>query len=80
MRARARLVRRAAPERALTPADLPASLGDPFAYLLGVVRGTVRVDDAHLSALPNNLTVVRILEAAKESMRTRRTVRLSGGC
>jgi len=66
------------PERALTPADLPTSLADPFAYLLGVVRGTVRVDDADPSALPNNLTVVRILEAAKESARTGRTVRLDG--
>jgi hypothetical protein len=34
------------------------------------------MDDADLSALPNNLTVVRILEAAKESARTGQTVRL----
>jgi hypothetical protein len=42
-----------------------------------VVRGAVRVDDADLSALPNNLTVMRILDAAMRSARTGRTVRLA---
>jgi hypothetical protein len=41
-----------------------------------VVRGEVRVDPADLSALPNNLTVMRILDAAKTSARTGRTVPL----
>ena len=64
------------PERVVTPPDRPAALGDPFAYFRAVIRGTVRMDDADLSALPNNLTVMRILDAAKESARTGRTVRL----
>jgi predicted dehydrogenase len=65
------------PERELRPAERPAALGDPFAYFRAVIRGAVRVDDADLSALPNNVTVMRILEAAKESARTGRTVRLA---
>jgi predicted dehydrogenase len=65
------------PERELRPAERPAALGDPLAYFRAVIRGAVRVDDADLSALPNNVTVMRILEAAKESARTGRTVRLA---
>ena len=64
------------PERVLTPPDRPAALADPFAYFRAVIRGTERMNDADLSALPNNITVMRILEAAKESARTGRTVRL----
>jgi predicted dehydrogenase len=64
------------PERVVTPPDRPAALAEPFAYFRAVIRGTVRMNDADLSALPNNLTVMRILEAAKESARTGRTVRL----
>jgi predicted dehydrogenase len=62
-------------ERTVTPPPRPESQGEPFAYLLAVIRGTVRVEDADLSALANNMTVMRILEAAKESARTGRTVR-----
>ena len=64
-------------ERTLSPPARPASHADPFAYLAGVVRGTIRMDDADLSALPNNMTVMRILSAAMESARTGRTVRLN---
>lgn len=64
------------PERVVTPPDRPAALSDPFAYFRAVIRGTLRMNDADLSALPNNLTVMRILEAAMESARTGRTVRL----
>ena len=65
------------PERELRPAERPAALADPFAYFRAVIRGAVGVDDADLSALPNNVTVMRILDAAKESARTGRTVRLA---
>ena len=54
----------------------PAPLNDPFAYLAAVVRGEVAVDAADLSSLPNNVTVVRILDAAKRSAETGRTVAL----
>jgi predicted dehydrogenase len=70
---------RVPPERAVEPPARPADEADPFAYLAAVVRGRVRVDDADPSALANNVTVVRILDAAKESARTGRAVRLGGG-
>ena len=53
-----------------------APLGDPFAYLAAVVRGEVAVAPADPSALANNVTVARILDAARESARAGRTVRL----
>jgi predicted dehydrogenase len=53
-----------------------APLGDPFAYLAAVVRGEVVVAPADPSALANNVTVARILDAARESARMGRTVRL----
>jgi predicted dehydrogenase len=57
----------------------PSPLGDPFAYLVAVVRGEVSVEPTDLSGLANNVTVARILDAARESARTRRTVRLAAG-
>jgi predicted dehydrogenase len=67
------------PERTLTPAARPPSYEDPFAYFRGVIRGTIPIADADLSALPNNVTVVRILDAARESARTGRIVLLKDG-
>jgi hypothetical protein len=59
------------------PDARPSPLGDPFAYLAAVVRGAVRVEPTDLSALANNVTVARTLDAARESARTGRTVRLA---
>jgi predicted dehydrogenase len=67
----------AGPEEVRQPDARPSPLGDPFAYFAAVVRGNVGVEPADLSALPNNLTVARILDAARESARTGRAVRLS---
>jgi predicted dehydrogenase len=64
------------PEETLSPGALPLPRQDPFAYLAAVVRGSVAVEPADLSALANNVTVARILDAARESARTGRTVRL----
>lgn len=65
-----------AAEETVSPPALPPSLADPFAHLKAVVRGTLVLAPADLSALPNNLTVARILDAARESARTGRTVTL----
>jgi predicted dehydrogenase len=65
-----------AAEETVPPPALPPSLADPFAHLKAVVRGTLVLAPADLSALPNNLTVARILDAARESARTGRTVTL----
>ncbi len=62
-----------AEEEAVTPAELPADERDSLSYLAAVVRGR---KPSGLSSLENNLVVTEILEAARESARTGRTVRL----
>jgi predicted dehydrogenase len=49
---------------------------DPFAYLAAVVRGDITMQDYDLSSLENNMLVVEILEAAKQSAKTGKTVYL----
>ncbi len=57
----------------LEPVAYP--LNDPFAYFKGVVRG--KIDPGiSLSSLPNNMIVMEILEAAKESAKTGKRVYL----
>lgn len=51
-------------------------LHDPFAYLAAVVRGEVKMSDSDLSALPNNMLVVEILEAAKRSAKEGKKITL----
>ncbi|WP_332913473.1 Gfo/Idh/MocA family protein [Algoriphagus boritolerans] len=50
---------------------------DPFMMLLSVVRGKVKLDNFDLSSLENNMIVMEILQAAKESAEGGRTVYLS---
>lgn len=50
--------------------------GDPFKYLAGVVRGEIKVSPTDLSSLENNVIVVEILEAAKQSAKEKRTISL----
>lgn len=64
-----------AEKRQVTTADIPV-YEDPFRYLHDVLRGKVKVQADGLYALPNNVTVVRILEAAKQSAKTGKTVKL----
>jgi len=64
------------PEELRSTAALPPPQHDPFAYLVAVVRGEASVNPTDLSALANNVTVARVLDAARESARTGRTVRL----
>jgi predicted dehydrogenase len=47
---------------------------NPFFYLTAVVRGEITPAPDDLSALENNLTVVEILDAARESARTKKAV------
>jgi predicted dehydrogenase len=63
-------------ERKTSAADLPPRETDPFAYLAAVVRGTETVADTDRSSLANNVTVVRILDAARQSAKSGRTIRL----
>ena len=56
------------------PAARPPEERDSISYLVAVTRG--RIKPAGLSSLENNLIVTEILEAARESVRTGRTVTL----
>ena len=62
------------PEHAVTPDPLAAGEKDSIAHLMAVVRGTQKPNG--LSSLANNMIVTEILEAARESARTRKRVPL----
>lgn len=59
-------------EETRTPEPLPAEQRDSISYLTGVARG--RFKPAGLNSLENNVVVVEILEAARDSVRTGKTV------
>src|SRR5690606_12359515 len=57
--------------------DLPARetpFDDPFSVLIEVVRGRLGLGDFDPYSLENNLITMEILEAAKESAKTGRTI------
>src|SRR5690554_7330941 len=60
--------------RKLQPRPYPYD--DPFSFLAAVVREEIMVPSQDLSSLENNIVVVEILEAAKKSAKTGKTVRL----
>jgi predicted dehydrogenase len=62
-------------ETSETPALWPEDERDVLSYLTAVVRG--RIKPSGLSGLRNNVIVVEILEAARESARTGKSVRLA---
>ncbi len=62
-------------EETQTLAALPADQHDSIAYLTAVVRG--KLQPSGLSSLENNMIVVEILAAARESARTGKTIRLA---
>ncbi len=66
-----------AAERAVVLDPKRPPVDDPFAYLAAVVRGTVTVAAGDLSSIENNVTVMKILDAARESAKTGRSVTLS---
>jgi glucose-fructose oxidoreductase len=62
-------------ERTETAPALSAPYNDPISYLIAVVSGAIQ--PSGLSALDTNVIVVRILDAARESARDGRTIRLA---
>ena len=62
-------------ERTITAPSLPARERDSLAYLSAVLRNQI-VPKGDLSALDTNVTVMQILDATRESVRTGRTVHL----
>ena len=64
-------------ERVLTAPQLKPPYDDPFTMFAAAVRGTISVKPTELSSLENNLIVMEILDAARESARTGKTVAMS---
>lgn len=64
-------------EETLKLPERSAPYHDPFSLLAAVVNSEIRIAPSDLSSLENNLIVVEILEAARQSARTGKTVRLS---
>jgi hypothetical protein len=56
------------------PEELPPGERDSITYLTGVARGKLK--PAGLNSLENNVIVVEILDAARESVRTGRKISL----
>jgi predicted dehydrogenase len=54
-----------------------APFNDAFAFFAAAIKGAIEVGPADLSSLETNVTVVEILEAARESSKTGRKVNLS---
>jgi predicted dehydrogenase len=59
----------------VTSNDVPV-YEDPISYFADVVKGKIKVPAYGLYSLESNLMVVRILDAARESAKTGKTVRL----
>ena len=64
-------------ERAFQLEPRPAPYTDPFSVLALVVGGKLKLEENDLYGLPVNVTVVEILQAAKESAKTNKTVYLN---
>ncbi|MBX2915572.1 MAG: Gfo/Idh/MocA family oxidoreductase [Cyclobacteriaceae bacterium] len=65
------------PETFVAGGELPKPLHDPFTYLAAAVRGEIKILPYDLSALENNMLVMEILEAAKQSAKTGKTIPLA---
>jgi predicted dehydrogenase len=63
-------------EQLTTPTPLREDESNSLSYLAAVLRGQI-LDKGDLSALDTNVTVMQILDAARESERTGRSVHLS---
>ena len=61
-------------EETRTPPELQPQEADSISYLIGVARGKFK--PYGLSSLENNMIVIEILDAARESARTGRTITL----
>lgn len=61
-------------EEELTAPALPSDRNDAFSYFANLIRGSVKAQPYDLSSLENNIRVVKILEAAKRSAQTGRTI------
>jgi hypothetical protein len=64
-------------ERLISAPPLEPSRSDSLSYLAGVLRGQIR-PKGDLSALDTNVTVMQILDAARQSARAGTSITLHG--
>ena len=64
-------------EQRLTLPERDAPYDDPFAFFAAVIRGEVQMRPYDLSSLENNILVMEILDAARQSAKTGMTVYLA---
>ncbi|PWJ44638.1 Gfo/Idh/MocA family protein [Sediminitomix flava] len=64
-------------EERMTLKERSAPYDDPFAYLAAVVKNKITPEKYDLSSLENNMLVVEILDAARESAKTNKTIFLN---
>jgi len=67
---------RESPESIERLQPLPAPENEPFGYFAKAIKGELKVADSDLSSLANNLIVVEILEAARNSAAAGKTIKL----
>jgi len=63
-------------EEFIAGAVLQKPYDDPFAYLAAIVRNEIQLTPSDLSSLDNNLIVVEILDAAKQSAKEGKVIKL----
>ena len=64
------------PEETIKVDPRPAPFTDPFSVLADVIQGRLKLEKNDLYGLPVNVTVVEILETAKESAKSGKTIYL----
>jgi predicted dehydrogenase len=57
----------------ITSRDVPV-YDDPFSYFVDVIKGRIQIPNKGLYSLENNVMVVRILDAARESAQSGKTI------
>jgi len=57
----------------ITSKEMPV-YDDPISYFVDVIRGKIQIPKKGLYSLENNLMVVRILDAARESAKEGKTI------
>lgn len=62
------------PPVADSAASLPSDRDDPFVYFKNVIRGNIKMQQYDLSAPATNEIVVKILDAARQSAKTGKTI------
>jgi hypothetical protein len=58
----------------ITASPLSNDRNDPFVYFVNVIRGNIKMNKYDLSSAETNDIVVKILDAAKQSSKTGKTI------